>query len=187
LNGGTHAALGLAAGVTATYVTDPELPQVFVVMAGIAASLMPDLDEENSMIYHYVMWDILPNKRRALIGCIGAICLFLAILKFSYGLLLASLYFFAIPVVPHRGFTHSIPALAMVTGMAHDIHPDLTAAVFAGYLSHLLADTLTLSGIPWLWPWGKRFNLARIQTGGVSDHLIGLVILLLALAGWASL
>ena len=187
MNGGTHAAFGLGAGVLAAAVTEPELPSIAMVTAGVVSGLLPDLDEERSMIYNRTMRNIDPKMRRPLVGLIGALLLFLSVLEFSYGFLLAGVFFLGAAVFRHRTFSHSIVSLVLVTGAAHELHPDLTVPVMLGYLSHLLADSLTIQGIPWLWPSPKRYRIGRIQTGSLSDHLIGLVALFLALAGWASL
>ena len=65
-------------------------------------------------------------------------------------------------IIPHRGPTHwlvtwlGLSALA-VTGAALLHWPLLLAYAFgAGYLSHLLADALTVSGVPLLWPFSDR-------------------------------
>jgi membrane-bound metal-dependent hydrolase YbcI (DUF457 family) len=47
----------------------------------------------------------------------------------------------------------------------------------AGYLSHLVADSLTEHGVPWLWPFGGNMGLPpwrtlRIKTGGWFEHLV---------------
>jgi len=187
LNGGTHAALGLGAGVLAAAMTEPELPSVAMVTAGVISGLLPDLDEGRSMIYNRTMRNIDTKMRRPLVGVIGIVLLFLLVLEFSYGFLLAGIFFLGVAIFRHRTFSHSIVSLIMVTGAAYELHPGLTIPVMLGYLSHLLADSLTIQGIPWLWPSPKRYRIGRIQTGSLSDHLIGLVALFLALAGWASL
>jgi inner membrane protein len=187
LNGGTHAALGLGAGVVAASTMQPELPTIFLVTAGVVSALIPDLDEEKSMIYNYTMKKVDLRMRRPLVGLIGIVLLFFSALELSHGFLLAGAYFLGVSIFRHRTFSHSLLGLVMMTGFAHEVNPDLTAAVFLGYLSHLLADSLTIQGIPWLWPYPRRYRMARIQTGSLSDHMIGLVALFLALAGWASL
>lgn len=187
MNGRTHAALGLGAGVVAAATMEPKLPTAIIVGAGVISSLLPDLDEERSMIYNRTMRNINPKMRRPLVGLVGITLLLFSALELSYGFLSAGIYFLGVSIFRHRTFSHSLLALVIVSGAAHEINPDLIVPVFLGYLSHLLADSLTIQGIPWLWPSPKRYRIARIQTGSLSDHLIGLVALFLALAGWASL
>jgi membrane-bound metal-dependent hydrolase YbcI (DUF457 family) len=57
-------------------------------------------------------------------------------------------------------------------------------AFMTGFISHLLADTITKEGVPWLFPLPFRFGvpplrILRIKTGGFIEKLIffpGLVI-----------
>lgn len=185
MNGGTHAALGFAAGVAALSMRETtEIYEGFLVLTAIFASLMPDLDEENSMIYRYTMEKVSPERRRKLIGGLGALCILTAVLMFSGPLFMAGVYFMAIPFSGHRKFTHSLLALAIVSYLADSIHPDLMLPVLLGYLSHLLADSLTVSGVPWLWPITKTFRFAKLKTGGVPDYLIGYITLFYALIMW---
>jgi inner membrane protein len=183
VNGGTHAALGFASGVAALSVQDAEIYEGFVVLSAIFASLMPDLDEENSMIYGYTMGKVSPNMRRYLVGGLGAVCMLLSFF-FSGPFFMAGVFFLAIPFSGHRRFTHSLLALAIVTYIAKSIHPDFMVPVMLGYLSHLLADSLTVSGVPWLWPMTKTFRFAKLKTGGVPDFLIGYIALFYALIEW---
>lgn len=52
-----------------------------------------------------------------------------------------------------------------------------------GYLSHLLADMLTPSGIPLFWPYRKRFRIPLINTkkSQQSERIFCIVLVLLAL------
>ncbi len=88
-------------------------------------------------------------------------------------------------LVGHRGVTHSllavVAALAVLAGLG-DAGPWAPLAV--GYLSHLLADALTPSGVPLLWPHRRRFSLNLCRTGSVVE--IGLVAAIAAAGGWAA-
>ena len=88
-------------------------------------------------------------------------------------------------LVGHRGVTHSalaILACGLLLGMAG---PHATAApLLVGYLSHLLADSLTPSGVPLLWPNRHRFSLNLCRTGSVTE--IVLVAAMVAAGGWAA-
>lgn len=64
----------------------------------------------------------------------------------------------------HRGFTHSLIAwlillLSSYQWLPHywDLPSDLIQAFLLGYMSHLVADMLTPSGVPFLWPLPTRF------------------------------
>lgn len=52
-------------------------------------------------------------------------------------------------------------------------------AATLGAASHLVLDILNPSGIPLLWPWKKRFHLARFNVGGWVDILLQLLLILL--------
>ncbi|AFI90224.1 metal-dependent hydrolase [Pectobacterium parmentieri] len=71
----------------------------------------------------------------------------------------------------HRGFTHSL--LAIATGIffiqtrlppSWPIPTDAYHAMIVGYLSHILADMLTPSGVPLLWPCRWRFRLPILNS-----------------------
>lgn len=84
----------------------------------------------------------------------------------------------------HRGITHTLIALVAVAAAAYMLLP-LPYAIGAagGYLSHLLADMVTVSGLPVFWPY-KRESLhimpkrLRITTNTLPEHLLALVLML---------
>lgn len=89
-------------------------------------------------------------------------------------------------IVGHRGVTHSMIALIVVQAAALVsainwqstsggwLAPFMTG-LGVGYASHLLADWLTNSGIPLLWPNPKRFAApVTIQTGSPVEYLVAL-------------
>ena len=50
-------------------------------------------------------------------------------------------------------------------------------ALLIGYLLHLIADSLTLGGVPWLWPSHKRYGLPprrswRFRSGSLAEPVI---------------
>ena len=88
-------------------------------------------------------------------------------------------------VVGHRGVTHS--AIAVAAGLALLLLLGtgwMAAPVVVGYLSHLLADALTPSGVPLLWPSRRRFTLNLCRTGSAVE--IALVAAVGVAAGWAA-
>jgi inner membrane protein len=77
-----------------------------------------------------------------------------------------------IPLIPtliyktlgHRGFTHSLLSLSLfgiATAFYWSINPLFFGGFLLGYLSHLLADMTTPSGIPLLYPKYKRFKFFK--------------------------
>lgn len=97
----------------------------------------------------------------------------------------------------HRGMTHSlIIALYMIVGsisLSVLLTPSRTlwwgAAWSAGWLSHLAADALTLSGLKLLQPWSqRRFWLVprplRFRVGTLPDSLLGAVAPMIGLSAF---
>ncbi len=86
----------------------------------------------------------------------------------------------------HRGLTHS---LVVVVGMALFVAFFYfgtvdAGALLRGYISHLLADALTKSGIRLWWPSQRRFRLLpkriAVVTGSLVDWLFAVVALVIA-------
>ncbi len=95
-----------------------------------------------------------------------------------------------IPVLPtllqrttgHRGFTHSIAALAFVCLLSFFLWFELPLpqeaaktigfALSVGYLSHLVADFFTNKGIAALWPIRRRFGIPLTNTGTSLESVI---------------
>ncbi|HHK8018407.1 metal-dependent hydrolase [Serratia marcescens] len=90
----------------------------------------------------------------------------------------------------HRGFTHSL--LAIAGGMAlfqldvprsWPIPADALHAMIIGYFSHLLADMLTPAGVPLLWPcrWRFRLPLLNSQKGNQLERVLCLCLVAFAI------
>ena len=96
----------------------------------------------------------------------------------------------------HRFLSHSLLGVATFSGAAllllrflHPIMPHIDimfvwVAFIIGMLSHLVMDTLTKEGVPWLLPLPHKFGLPpirawRITTGKIVENLVvlpGLVV-----------
>lgn len=83
----------------------------------------------------------------------------------------------------HRGVTHSLLALVAIGAAALTSLPWLIGVVVTiGYLSHILADMLTVSGLPVFWPYKKdSYHLIPkrlcITTNTWPEHLLALGLL----------
>lgn len=91
--------------------------------------------------------------------------------------------------VPHRGPTHWLTAWAVALAgfaLVWDYH-GIGAAFAWGGLSHVLADSLTVSGVPFSPLSDRRFHLAggRLRTAGSGEYLVawGLVLVCWLVAG----
>jgi inner membrane protein len=101
----------------------------------------------------------------------------------------------------HRHFTHSILGL-MAIGyflhwvISHWLAPGLAAnaqlvwwAFMIGYVSHIVADTFTDRGVPWLWPLPWHFQIPpgssafRITTGSFVELFVlrGVLVIVLVI------
>lgn len=88
----------------------------------------------------------------------------------------------------HRGFFHTVIAgalwalLLLIPSVRTALGGAIAFAIYgflAGYLSHLVLDTLNPHGIMWFWPFSrKRIHLANIRTGGRLE--LGVRVVLVA-------
>lgn len=99
----------------------------------------------------------------------------------------------------HRHLSHSLVGLILASAAAGlilgqigptlHIAPALPLTGFAtGYLSHLVLDSLTIEGVPWLFPIPLYLGLppwsrARVKTGSLVEQLVVMPSLLI-LIGW---
>lgn len=66
----------------------------------------------------------------------------------------------------HRGITHTLPVAALAVAAALAVDRRLGAAFGVGYVSHLVVDTTTPTGVPWLYPLtDTSFYLDLVTTG----------------------
>ena len=154
MNGKTHIALGVAAAVALGY--DPLTAPLVSTAVLVAGTLLPDLDHRNGAS---ALRRPLPRPLQWLARLPAA-------------------------VFTHRGPLHSLlilPPLLLVTERAFDFAPYGRMAAL-GCVAHILADALTITGVPLFWPVvRKRLGLPLVRTGGrleraIIPALIGLAI-----------
>lgn len=84
----------------------------------------------------------------------------------------------------HRGFTHSLAAVGVFSALlawsaVNAGGGDMTAALAifivaplsVGYLSHLLGDALTVSGVPLMWPKRRLYKWPLFRTGSARESV----------------
>lgn len=76
--------------------------------------------------------------------------------------------------IEHRTITHSLLALLAVALVCWRFVPAPAGGLFVfGYASHLVLDSLTPRGVPWLYPLKWRLRTLNITTGSLLDRLLG--------------
>ena len=149
----------------------PELPLLLAVST--VGSLLPDIDHPNARISKYKVAGV-PLLKAA-----------------SYA---TSLF------VQHRGPTHSLLVWAALSlgALLLAIGPGLPCMALAfslGYLFHIIADGLTRTGVPFLWPFNKDMygvppdRKQRFATGSLMEYLVLILVCLIAIGlvfkfGW---
>lgn len=103
------------------------------------------------------------------------------------------LFIAVIPHFPHRTYSHTLWALAIWGAIWYEAEASLQlaglfAAGTAGYASHLLADTLTVSGVRYFHPFPPAIRLPLIRTkkDRAREHLIVIVIGIATAVTWLS-
>ncbi|MCP4996785.1 MAG: metal-dependent hydrolase [Gammaproteobacteria bacterium] len=164
--GRTHIAFGLAtlAGVDAvTGLTQPHLVKgipigpVLCVVAAVLGSLIPDLDAEEGSMLQYELGE--------------------AGMMFSGWLQ---------SFTEHRGLTHYGVTALVITLVSTALgwwfgFWDVGLSFGLGYGSHVLADGMTLAGVPLFGPWQQEKvhilpRSVRIRTGGPVEPLVFVIV-----------
>ena len=146
----THQMLGAA--VALYYIQKTGQPHYYPVAFSVAASLIPDIDEPQSKLGSKVSG--LSKTTKHIFG--------------------------------HRTITHSLLGV-LIFGLITNYLLKLTDLPYfivtffvLGYLSHLLGDMLTVSGIPIFYPLNKKYSIPIVRTGGKTEKafqiLIGFVL-----------
>lgn len=162
MKGGSHLLVSYAALYATHRLIVPlaASPVDWLVILGAASvgALLPDVDSDESAIRQAT------HTARSN-GCLGR---------------LSSLGISAI-TGGHRNFTHTLAAWGMFTVLflmgAMQFRVIGAAVAFSiAYLSHLLADALTVQGVPLLWPLKFDVHLLprplRIRTGSFAEYAV---------------
>jgi membrane-bound metal-dependent hydrolase YbcI (DUF457 family) len=165
MTGKTHQTIGLVLGIGSyLYVAAPQYgPATLAAVTAVSSlsALLPDIDSPAGKIYTYVPLGSGHDVER-LVN----------------------------PFLKHRNLTHSLLGFIIVTllfhrGLEHlptywgiDAHKVFIAGAVA-YASHLLADSVTVEGIPVLFPYPKMYGFPphpfqglRIETGKWFENFI---------------
>ncbi|MFD1426043.1 inner membrane protein [Kroppenstedtia sanguinis] len=179
VTGNTHLSLGLTAGAVAVGVTGTGghvLEAAGMVLIASLGSLVPDIDEDNSILNNLLFKSI--RYRSAALAILGTVLALFALLQgMDWWIFFAGVYVAGVAFLPHRSFTHSLVSMGIVTWITYLAHPPYAVAMALGYFSHLLADAVTVGGVPFFWPWKQRIGLknlgVRIRSGDTIDKVTG--------------
>lgn len=99
--------------------------------------------------------------RNVLVSVVGAALVYAGYVHQMHWLVGFGLFVAFVPWLKHRGMTHTIWAIpiwgAIGWGLEQHIQLEGIALIsILGYASHLIADTLTPSGVKWLYPLMKK-------------------------------
>jgi len=74
----------------------------------------------------------------------------------------------------HRGFTHHfiIPLVLLFLSAFYENLSFMLLPISIGYFSHLLADLLTINGIPLFFSYYPRISLRLLKTGSIIEYFI---------------
>jgi len=166
---------GAALTNPATHTTTALLLEKMIFYSGVAiGSLAPDMDNAHSTIGRK-----LGVVSRVAQHLAGHCTIFHSLLGMAlWGLFGAWLQSLAVNWLSQ----HHAPDVAQAAATSHL----LLVSLLVGYFMHLLADSLTEGGVPWLWPYRQRFGFPpnphwRFRSGSwlepvVVGLLVGLVI-----------
>ena len=80
----------------------------------------------------------------------------------------------------HRKMLHAPLFYLTIAYLLYLRWPQFSLFIFSAFLgaaSHLFLDALNPQGVPLIWPDNKRFRLAHIRSGSVTDRVIGWLFL----------
>lgn len=97
--------------------------------------------------------------------------------------------FFIRLFLTHRGFTHSLLAFVLYSLLAItltyiapiplNLDKAFIIGSIVGYGSHILLDALNPKGVPLFYPYKKMFRVGNIETGGLLEIGVRLILMLL--------
>lgn len=192
MTGKTHFAVGEAAALLLLH---PSAPKELALCVGTAAvgALLCDIDSTSSRSHKELA--ALLSVTTVAVVVISALDLHfdLGILRLlqrqtnSFRILLGLTLFLTIcgwgMKLPHRSFMHSIPCLALLSGIVWEIFPTLLPPFFIGMVSHLVLDIFNRRGMQLFWPIKKRFCLKMCSSSGRINDTICSVGTAAALGG----
>lgn len=183
--GNTHAAVGAASGLIVLGGLASHSPVALVTGATLGAigGLMPDIDLDSkhakAVGFSSVLYFALQGAARNLTSSLA--------MSTTIAGLIALIVLVVIGLKSnHRGFTHSILALALFSTATCLILGETWKWFAIGYASHLVIDLLNKKGESLLFPLTTKVCLNLCKADGITNKVLGslaTVITLVVLAG----
>lgn len=86
--------------------------------------------------------------------------------------------------IKHRTITHSLITCLVLGLPLYALNSAIGSVFIFNYLIHLILDTATVSGVPWLYPISKkRLSFKLCKTGGTLDYCL-MLLSLCAIGEW---
>ncbi len=132
-----------------------------MVLIASLGSLVPDIDEDNSLLNNLLFKSI--RYRSVALAVLGGIFALFALLQgLDWWIFFSGIYAVAVRLSPTGVLLiHFYPWVLLLGSHIWLILPDALAMAL-GYFSHLLADAVTVGGVPFFWPWKKRIGLRNL-------------------------
>lgn len=178
--GKTHMAVGIALTLA---VTRPQsLPEIILASGtGAFGALIPDIDIRPSKLYK----DAARVTRAAIVlllavtitdfifrsGVTSRMIAGSSILKIVAGLLLFTGVCVFGKEQPHRSFTHSFLALALLSVSVWMVCKELVPYFAIGFLSHILADLFNKKKVQVLYPLSGGISFDMFSAGGTANDI----------------
>jgi inner membrane protein len=81
-------------------------------------------------------------------------------------------------ILGHRGVVHSIFVPIIIYLLLFNFNMNLAIICSVGYLSHLILDCTTKSGLRFLWPLKKKLK-GFIKTGSIVENVLFVIFLII--------
>lgn len=166
MKGSTHLSIGLA---SATVMANNNIKGVTIFLPFIIlGSLLPDIDcNKKSLIKSSKIITLLA------VSIVGYLYLHQNNESAQIGIVSTLIVSMIFSMTKHRSISHSLIGLAILTTCISLIN--ITGAAFftIGYISHLISDSITVSGIPLFLPFSKKkIGLKICKADGVIDMML---------------
>lgn len=201
--GRSHMALGATLSTITMLAVGPnplEKPAVLItgVVVGTVASLLPDIDGDPDSPADPLVRTLFGVGNTQTKRQVWRTLLKGDILGFLWALVrrvVAMIINIFANILPHRGVTHwgmfaiCLYFLALILCLVTGVPTSIALAFFVGYMSHIMADMMTKSGVALFAPFGprhrgkpRRYHLLpkhlRFTTGSVTEKIVVALVVL---------